>query len=85
VDQNAAAPVADIALASELGPPGVPAPVVLEIEHETEYLTPDADQADALGHLPRCLRLLLGLPLDRRELPARADNAGWRDSIGGSR
>lgn len=36
-------------LAGNLAPPGAGAPIVPQIEHETVYLTPDADQVDVLA------------------------------------
>jgi ABC-2 type transport system permease protein len=36
-------------LAGELAPPGAPGPVIPKIDHETVYLTPDADQVDVLA------------------------------------
>lgn len=36
-------------LAGALAPPGVPGPVIPQIEHQTVYLTPDADQVDVLA------------------------------------
>jgi ABC-2 type transport system permease protein len=36
-------------VARELVPPGAPAPVLPQIEHETVYLSPEADQVDVLA------------------------------------
>jgi len=36
-------------VARELVPPGAPAPVLPQIDHETVYLSPDADQVDVLA------------------------------------
>lgn len=36
-------------VAAELVPPGAPAPLIPQIEHETVYLSPEADQVDVLA------------------------------------